>query len=421
MNESLLRQVPLFAALPPDEIAELAGTLQSVSVPAQTLLFYEGDASDRFYIVLAGTVEIVKALATPDERLLGVRGPGEFVGEMGLISEDHRRTASVRVRTPAHLLELTRADFEALLRRQPALAYQMVRVLGARLREADNATIRDLQERNRQLAAAYRELEAAQAQLIEKERLERDLQLARDIQTSMLPTTRPHLAGFDFAAQMVPAQIVGGDFFDLFPLGDEQVGVVVGDVSGKGLPAALFMALTRSLVRAEASRAGTPREALLRVNAHLLDMNASGMFVTVLYGVLERSSGAFGYARAGHELPVLIDTEGVGQLPVYTQGQPLALWESPAIDEQRVIVPPEGLLLLYTDGVPDALDPSGRSFGLEGLLAALRTTPGLPAQAVCERVLQAITQHQATAPPYDDVTLLTLCRCRPASGPGCPG
>src|SRR5262249_36384695 len=158
------------------------------------------------------------------------------------------------------------------------------RSLSARLREADNATICELREKNRQLSEAYQSLQAAQAQLIEKEALERELQVARDIQEQMLPRALPAPPGFEVGARMVPARIVSGDFFDCIPLGPATAGIVVGDVCGKGVPAALYMALTRSLLRAEVSRNVSARAALQRVNRLLCEMNDTGMFVTLLYG-----------------------------------------------------------------------------------------------------------------------------------------
>jgi CRP-like cAMP-binding protein len=145
MDIQVLRQVPLFAALPQEELTYLASALPQREVAAQRMLFREGEPGDMFYVVLAGTLAIVKAVGTPDERLLGIRHAGEFIGEMSLVSADHRRTASVRTETSVRLLEISRAEFEGLLMRQPALAYQMVRVLSARLRESEDATIQDLQ------------------------------------------------------------------------------------------------------------------------------------------------------------------------------------------------------------------------------------------------------------------------------------
>ena len=153
MKEQILKQVALFAALPPNEIRYLAETLTHREFGTGTVFIRENEAADLFFILLEGQIEIVKALGTTSERLLGVDEAGSFVGEMGLINPGSRRTASARARTPVRLLEMTRAEFDALLHRQPALAYKMVRVLSLRLEQAENRTIRDLQEKNLQLTA----------------------------------------------------------------------------------------------------------------------------------------------------------------------------------------------------------------------------------------------------------------------------
>src|SRR3954452_791971 len=343
MDNTLLRHVPLFVSLPPNELADMAVSLQETSYPAGVVLFREGDYGDRFYIVLDGEIAIVKALGSDDERLLGRRGAGEFVGEMSLLSRDGLRTASVRVEADARVLELTRADFDALLSRYPPLAYEMLRVLSMRLRESHDAAIRDLHEKNARLAQAYADLQAAQARIIEQETLERELQLARETQESMLPRELPHLAGFDIGACMIAAHMVGGDFYDAFPLGPNRLGVVIGDVSGKGMPAALFMALVSSLLRAEALRGDmTPEQALRIVNRHLLSRDAHSMFVTVLYGVLCRETHEFAFVRAGHEMPLLLDATGALLPPAVGRGHPIGLCPAPMLDVQTVLLPRGG-------------------------------------------------------------------------------
>jgi serine phosphatase RsbU (regulator of sigma subunit) len=408
INEILIGQVPLFATLPHDEVRRLAGTLRPCEIAAHAILFREGEHGDRFYILSVGQIEIVKALGTADERMIGVRGPGEYIGEMSLLHGDGLRTASVRARGPARLLEMTRAEFDALLHRQPTLSYEMVRVLSRRLRESDDATIRDLQEKNRQLTQAYQELQAAQTQLIEKERLEHELQVARSIQESILPRSLPELPGYDFDARMVPARMVGGDCFDFIALGPDTLGIVVGDACDKGMPAAIFMALTRSLLRAEASRARSPREALQSVNRHLLDMNDAGMFVTALYGVLHRTTRIFDYARAGHTLPLMRGVGGAVLTPPHANGQPLGLWPDLALDEQRVVIPRGGALLLYTDGVTEALDAQGDLFGSRRLRTAVSVYRSGSAQELCDNVLQAVTDFCGPTPQGDDLTLVAM-------------
>jgi phosphoserine phosphatase RsbU/P len=406
MNESLISQVPLFATLPPEEIRRLARTLRPVSYVADTILFHEGEHGDRFYIVVEGQIAIIKALGTADERLLGVRGPGEFVGEMSLLNRDGLRTASVRVRAGTKVLELTRADFDALLYRHPSLAYEMLRVMSARLSESHQRTMRDLHEKNRRLAAAYADLQAAQAQIIEQETMARELRLAREIQESMLPRSLPRPAGLDIGARMLPARMVGGDFYDLFPLDADKLGIVIGDVSGKGVPAALFMALTCSLMRAEAARALAPEDALRRVNQQLIGRNAKGMFVTLLYSVLHLPTRTLTLVRAGHDLPLMCDATGALLPLARGRGHPLGLFPAPILDKQTATLPPGCTLLLYTDGATETPDAQGELFGLERLEAALRGEPCTSAQALCDNLVQRLATYRGAAPQADDITLV---------------
>lgn len=405
---SLIGQVPLFASLPGTELRFLASLLDRVQIPPGTLLFREEEPGDYFYLIIDGEIEVIKALGTPDERIIATRRTGDFFGEMSLFEPAGRRTASVRTRTPLCLLQMARADFDVLLQHRPALAYEMVRVLSLRLGESHNTTIAELREKNRQLAQAYEELKAAQAQLIEKERLEKELETAHWIQQSILPHTLPSHPGFGFGALLTPARAVGGDLFGFIPLVDDRIAVVIGDVSDKGVPAAIFMALTYSLLRAEAIRWSSPADVLQATHQQLLGMNDAGMFVTVLYGVLDCRNGHFRYARAGHELPLHFSPAGeVVPLP-FGVGQPLGLFEDPLLDEQSIEVEPGGSLLMYTDGATDLKDPRGDCFGLERLRTAARASRDESAQALCDRLWAALTQYQGSSTQFDDVALVAI-------------
>jgi phosphoserine phosphatase RsbU/P len=415
MNESLIHNIPLFATIPPDELAELATELQQVTYPAGAILMREGERGDGVYIVLSGLFEIVKELGTPDEHLFGRRGAGEMVGEMGLLNRDGLRTASVRAASDAQVIRLTRADFDRLLQRYPMIAYDMLRVLSTRLRDSNDAVIHDLQEKNRQLQAqnqqlarAYADLEAAQAQLVEKEALEHELRLAREIQERILPRRLPTPPGFDLGARMVAAREVGGDFFDVFPLGGDALGLVVGDACGKGMPAALFMALTRSLLRAEAARAASPEVALRETNQHLAEISTAGMFITILYGVLSYATGELIYARAGHELPLIWDASGVPLATGRANGQPLGILPDPAIDVQTLRLPPGGTLLLFSDGVSEATNAQGGFFGLESVHATVQAHLGMPAQQLCDQLVNTLAAYRGRSPQADDITLLAV-------------
>jgi serine phosphatase RsbU (regulator of sigma subunit) len=303
---------------------------------------------------------------------------------------------------------MARADFDALLQHRPALAYEMIRVLAVRLDDSHNTTIADLREKNRELAQAYEELKAAQAQIIEKERLEKELETARWIQQSILPHTLPTVPGYDLGATLVPARAVGGDLFDFIPLSNHRIGVVIGDVSDKGVPAAIFMALTYSLLRAEAVRWSSPVQVLQATNHHLLGMNDAGMFVTVLYGVLDWRRHTFLYARAGHELPMHLSPSGDILSVSQGVGQPLGLFDAPDLAEQSIALEPGVVLFMYTDGATDLMDPQGQRFGHARLRDAALASRDNSAQAFCELVWSVLDQYRATAAQFDDVALLAI-------------
>ena len=408
MKEKLLARAPLFKGLPEDEIRKLTQTLRVLEVPPSTVLFQEGDVGDRFYIIIQGQIEVIKALGTPEERFIGLRGPGEFVGELSLINRAGLRTASVRSLGPAHLWEMSHGEFDDLLHRQPSMAFELINVLSERLTKAHDSTIQDLQKKNMELTEAYEELKAAQAQIIEKERLERELQVAFEIQTSILPQTLPDLAGYDFGALMVPARAVGGDFYDVLPLSSDKVGIIIGDVADKGVPSAIFMAQTHALLYAMATRDASPAWVLQRVNQLLIKMGESSLFVTVLYGILDRRTNLFSYARAGHELPIVVSANGKAEIAPYNQGQLMGVLDKPMLDEQTVSIPSGGVIVLYTDGVIDARHSNGDSFGLERLIKELELPRDGSAQDQCDRLWQVLSNFQNKDAQEDDVTLVII-------------
>jgi sigma-B regulation protein RsbU (phosphoserine phosphatase) len=408
MDEELIYRVPLLAALPREELDHLRTNLKMVELAGDDFLFAEGDAGDRFYIILTGQLAVVKAVGTKEERILNHCGPGDYLGEISLLEPRGVRTASVRALTPSRLLEMTREDFYGLLQRQPDMAFHIAKVLSSRLREADRLTIQDLEQKNQELDQAYRALQSAQVQIIEKEKLEHELALAREIQRSMLPRSIPTLAGFEFAARMIPAKAVGGDFFDFIPLGPDSLGIAVGDVSDKGVPAALFMAMVRSLLRAEVHKSMAPEEVLQRVNRHLVDLNEGEMFVTILYGLLRHKTRSFEYARAGHAIPVMCDPQG-RLLPLPRgKGQALGVFDVAVSDEQKIHLAPGCTLLIYSDGVTDATNRENELFGIERVHNSLHSWIKASAQTVCDNLLKMVVEHQAGVPRSDDVTVVVI-------------
>ena len=249
-------------------------------------------------------------------------------------------------------------------------------------------------------------LRDAQRDLLRK--MEAELDFAREIQRSILPGELPRKIGCDFGALMIPARAVGGDFYAFIELDEQRVGIAVGDVSDKGVPAALFMALTFSLINTEARRSSSPREVLSNVNQYLLSMNESGMFVTVLYGILDRLACEFWYARAGHDQPIILDADGRPVEIVRNAGQVLGILPAPDLDEARIHLPANSTLLIFTDGVTEAMDAKGQLFGLDRLRATLQAHRHGPAQDICIEMWNVIERYTDHQPAHDDVTLVAV-------------
>ena len=410
MNEHLISQVPLFTTLPPGEIQQLAETLRSGEIPPNTVLFHEGERGDRFYVVLSGQIEIVKALDTPDERRLSVRGPGEYIGEMSLLNRDGLRTASARTLVSTQVLEMTRADFDALLTRQPTLAYEMVRVLSLRLNNAHNASIQDLREKNRQLTEAYESLKAAQAQLIEKEKLEHELRVAREVQASLLPQATPRLPGWEFAARWEPARKVSGDFYDFIPLPAPAWGLVIADVSDKGMPAALFMAVTRSIVRASVLGAQTPAEHITQANRLICADAGQGMFVTLFYAQLDSTTGDLTYVNAGHNPPWLYRADSDEWVELTRTGMVLGMFSTHQLEQRTVRLNPGDFIFMYTDGLTDAANAQGEKFEAERLRQVMYANRRASVPDMITALNEALRHFRDGSALFDDITFLIAKR-----------
>jgi serine phosphatase RsbU (regulator of sigma subunit) len=259
-----------------------------------------------------------------------------------------------------------------------------------------------------QLQSKIIQLEAAQVGLAHKERLERELELARQVQQSMLPATFPEVPGCRVVARNQPARQVGGDFYDVIALDADHYGIVVADVSDKGMPAALYMALTRSLLHAEARRELSPRAVLASVNRLLLELGDQPMFVTVFYGVVDTISRQFIFARAGHDRPLLLRDGGLQEL----SGRGIALGvlgtEDFYLSEEAITLACRDRLVFFTDGLTDVITPDEEPFGLPRLKALFREHAGLPAMDLCEAVFADLAAYHGEAEPFDDMTLLVV-------------
>lgn len=252
---------------------------------------------------------------------------------------------------------------------------------------------------------------------VEQGRLERELQMARQVQASLLPREVPAWPGWEIAAHWQPAREVAGDYYDFIPAppvpgapGAGGLGLLVGDVTDKGMPAALFMALTRSTVRASLAAAAEPAAALAHANRLLTADSLDSMFVTLVYVRLASDSGAVRCVNAGHN-PALVYHAADGQLEFLRRtGLPLGLDADGAYAEHQAQLAAGDWLLLYTDGLTEAPDPAGVEFGLGRVQAILQANAQAPVAAVLQALHTALAAHTAGAPLPDDVTLVLARR-----------
>lgn len=256
-------------------------------------------------------------------------------------------------------------------------------------------------------------LRDAASQERELSALRRELEVARGLQQSILPRRFPSNDRFDVYAEMHPARSVGGDFYDIFALGDGRYGLVVGDVVGKGVPAALFMAIARTTLKATALSGCTAGQCLARVNDQITSNETAEILVTMFYAIYDPETGDLAYANAGHDLPVVLRGGGVFEDLANPDGV-LAGVEAGLDYQTRTIRLEAGeSVVVYTDGVVDSRQPDGERFGLERFMNLLREAGGSgSAQDILGRIFAGLTRHVDEADPADDITCMVLHRNR---------
>ena len=247
----------------------------------------------------------------------------------------------------------------------------------------------------------------------EKERIGAELNVATQIQASMLPSIFPPFPDrdeFDLYATMQPAKEVGGDFYDFFMIDNDHVALVIADVSGKGVPAALFMVIAKTLLKNQAAATASPAEILAKVNMQLCENNDAQMFVTVWLGIYEISTGKVRAANAGHEYPALRRADGSFELLKDKHGFVLGGMEGLRFKEYEFEIEPGGALFVYTDGVAEATDTADQLFGTDRMLDALNIDPDAAPEKLISSVKEAIDVFVGEAPQFDDTTMLCFKR-----------
>jgi serine phosphatase RsbU (regulator of sigma subunit) len=254
-----------------------------------------------------------------------------------------------------------------------------------------------------------------QAEATRRQRLEQEMRLAHQIQMRLMAEKLPEVAGWELAAACVPARDVGGDFYDVFELPGDRLGIVVADVADKGMPAALFMANTRAMIRALAAHYQSPTDVLAEVNRLLVPDSYQGMFVTVFYAVLSPAEALLTYCNAGHHAPIACHGAETGITRLAGHGTALAVLDRPTLDEHTAAMMPGQALVLYTDGITDAYGGEQQgAFGEEGLCTAIRGSVARSAADMVDAILGAASEFAAKTPQFDDQTLVVIKR---RSGP----
>jgi serine phosphatase RsbU (regulator of sigma subunit) len=417
----LMRGLPLFKGFPDDELNQLIASMADQRLEAGEVLFWQGEEGHECYVILEGELEVIAHPGRSEVRL-EVRQAGQMIGEMALI-DPSPRSATVRAVSASHVAVLGEPAFMVLIHRNPELMFAMLRSNTVRLRRTSQQMIEDMEAKNAELVEAYNELKAAQSERIRLSRIDEELAVARRIQELFLPRKLPQPHGWQVAAFSRGAQAIGGDFFDCIELPGGQLGIVVADVCGKGVPAALFVALTRSLLRASslapwAFQRGDDMQAedilagaLWFTNDYIAtEHGESNMFITLFYGVLEPATGELSYVNAGHNPPLIFPAGPGSARELESSALPLGFVSGQVYEIAQATLAPGEQLISFSDGITEAMNLAGEPYGDERLLETLRAHSGTPALALVETITRSVDAYAAGAAQADDMTLLIIQR-----------
>jgi phosphoserine phosphatase RsbU/P len=428
----LARSNPILGTLSPTTVGLLLAQSEPVDFDPQAVLVEQGHTSDCAYLIVDGEAEVQVHTSFGDVHLASV-GPGALIGEIGVFA-DLPRNATVRAKTHTRALRLDREHLRAAGDRDPALLRSVVGRLGSHIARfngaiglytnAVNALERDdfnlaildeLRQPGPELLDFAHQFRRMAEQIVERRAREAEMASAAAIQRAMLPDrlTTAYIRGdFEIAGRMKPAREVGGDLFDIIELDDARIVITIGDVCGKGVPAALFMAVTQTVMRL-VMRAGDDLLAnIVTANDLLVADNREDMFATLFCGVLDIGTGRLTYCNCGHN-PPLVRRCGQGAFDALRAcGPPLGVMAGIPYEVRTVTLAPGDLLFLYTDGVTEAEDAATAQFGTERLEHALSDTDGSAAEAIVGQTLGRVAEFTAGAPQSDDITCLAVVRGR---------
>ena len=381
-----LRTTELLASVPGPLVERIDSSLVDVYLEAGETLFEEGDEGDAVYIVVDGRLRVES-----DGLLLLTRSRGDCVGEIALIDNEPRSAAAV-ADTVVHLLRWERRDFQEMLTRDPEVARGIFKMLTGKLRQDVKSAVR---------------LER------EAERWRQDLARAREIQQGMLPGERLLTDNLELAGVCSQASEVGGDFYDYLLPGDGSVGLIIGDVTGHGFYAGLFVAMAKSCLHTQARQSVDPREVMAAMR-RTLDLSLQRrLLMSCCYVLFEPRACRLHYANAGHPYPYLYRAADQSMTQLVALDPILGALDAGTggYAEQSLDWEPGDVLVMYTDGVTEARDVEGRMFEHEALEACIAGARERSAQSIRDRILKALSSHAGEGSQADDLTLVVVRAC----------
>lgn len=424
---AFLKDSSAFSGFGDDCLRSLAASCPVERAEAGVTFFRQGDVGDFAYLVIEGEVGI-DVSTDVGEVTVAVMRPGELVGEIAAFASTPR-TAAVTSRTPVRLLRIDQSAIRDILSGSPEAAMAIIAELGARLQglngtiaaltQATSAlsegrfessmldVLRNQATRVRQFADTF---DRMAKEISSKRSLAQEMRLAYDIQQSFLPKridAGPLANRFAIFASMLPAKQVGGDFFDYFMIDDEWLAFAVGDVSGKGVPAAMFMSVSRMVLKSIAREGGCAGDILARANSLLAEDNPEGMFVTVAFARLNLSTGELNIASGGHEEIFVVDPDG-DLTKVRPGGPALGLFDGPAYADHTIRLAPGSRVILATDGVTEAFAADKQMFGMERLERLLTDSPPEEPADLVAMLQTQVSDFAGGFPQSDDITCLAL-------------
>ncbi|MBF0448865.1 MAG: SpoIIE family protein phosphatase [Magnetococcales bacterium] len=389
-NRNLNQHLDLFRHVKEKQILRTLKNCPILTFSERTVLLRKGEVNNKLYLVLSGEVQIL--LGDADSATNFLVPTGQCVGEMSII--DHQPTSAHVVAAPGcRLLEIDEDSFWNNLMTLPLIARNLLQLQTERARANNDAILEKMQWELR-------------FKMVEK-----DLEIASQIQMSMLPrnlSPLPNHPELDIFARMTPAREIGGDLYDFFPLGPDRFFFMLGDVSGKGIPAALFMVRTMTLFRSSVGSGMDPAAVLFEVNNRLRENNDRFLFVTLICGIFDLSTQTIIFSNAGHNQPLLLGKEGACDFLSLPEGNVAGVITDSTYTNSQIKLSEGEQFFLFTDGVTEATNDKVEMFSEQRLHDSIAKKVGSSSKELVEEIFKEVFEFTGEAPMADDITILAL-------------